>query len=221
MKKRYKQAAYDEAIALRRRGFTYEEIAKIVQVSKSTVSNWLKGEKWSEKLAEDNKKRAAKENSKRISLLNKARTNQNKKLYKEAERSAEIEFKHYKHSPLFVAGLTLYIASGDIDADTPIRLTSTNPVEHHVFIQFLTEFCGAEKKQVKFWLLLHKNIKTKHIEKWWSKQVHISPSQFGKTQVLAVTSGSESRGSGNTIVYSAILKRRILSWINLLTKELK
>ena len=44
----YKQAAYEQAVAFRKRGFTYSEIAKICNVSKGTVSNWLRHETFSQ-----------------------------------------------------------------------------------------------------------------------------------------------------------------------------
>lgn len=220
MKKHYKQAAYDEAALLRKRGFTYDEIAKIVRVSKSTVSNWFSSQKWSQKVTEDNKKRAARDNSKRISLLNKARSNQNKKLYREAERSAEIEFKHYKHSPLFIAGLSLYVASGDLHDPVRIRLTTTNPDEHRIFIKFLMEFCGLEKKQIKFWLFLSSRTKEKKQEREWSKHIRLPITQFGKTQYLANKTSSLHRGSGNTIVDSVLIKKRLSIWVTLLMKDL-
>jgi transcriptional regulator with XRE-family HTH domain len=51
----YKQEAYEQALAFRRRGFTYSEIAKICNVSVSTLSNWLRHESFSKAVAADNK----------------------------------------------------------------------------------------------------------------------------------------------------------------------
>lgn len=83
-----KKAQFEHAKELRKRGFTYKDISKIVDVSISTVSLWFSRETWSKSVTDDNQKRAAKENKKRISLLNTARGNQYKKMYAEAERSA-------------------------------------------------------------------------------------------------------------------------------------
>ena len=57
---------YKRQVQMRKRGFTYVEIAETVGVSKATVSNWLKDEVWSQEIYKTHKRRAAKENSKRI-----------------------------------------------------------------------------------------------------------------------------------------------------------
>ena len=61
-----KKAEKEQALNLRKRGFTLREIAKYVNVSVSTISLWLKDQQWSHKVTEDNQRRASKENSKRF-----------------------------------------------------------------------------------------------------------------------------------------------------------
>ena len=41
------QEKYDQAVSLRKRGFTLEEIAKYCDISKSTASTWLKNKAFS------------------------------------------------------------------------------------------------------------------------------------------------------------------------------
>ena len=101
---------YEQAVQFRKRGFTYSEISKIVGVSKSTVSNWLSKKAFSKKIKAENTARAARDNVKRISLVNKARTAERKNKYAEAVRSAETEYKHYKKDPLFTSGLMYWIS---------------------------------------------------------------------------------------------------------------
>ena len=82
---------YDEAVRLRERGFTLAEIARYCDVSKSTVSKWLKNNAMSAVVTADNKKRAGVENAKRLRLINKARGPERAARYKEARRSAETD----------------------------------------------------------------------------------------------------------------------------------
>ena len=49
-----KKAEKEQALNLRKRGFTLREIAKYTNVSVSTISLWLKGEAWSQKITDDN-----------------------------------------------------------------------------------------------------------------------------------------------------------------------
>jgi predicted transcriptional regulator len=217
-----KSAQFEHAKELRRRGFTYVEIAKIVDVSKSTISLWFSRETWSQSITESNKKRSAKENSKRISLLNTVRGNQYKKLYVEAERSAVIEFKHYKNNPLFIAGLTLYMSIGDTKSHGIIRIADTRPELHVLFIRFLTEYLGVSREKIRFWVLLYPDLKPQKCSQYWSKNLKLPVSQFHKYQVVdgRSTKSTLHDGVGNTIIGGTVLKKKLLKWVALASKEL-
>lgn len=218
-----KKSQRTQAIELRKRGFTYREIAKIVDVSISTVSLWLSRETWSQNIRETNQKRAARENGKRISLLNKARSNQHKKLYAEAERSAITEYKHYKTNPLFIAGLTLYMAEGDHAHPHLIRVASTNMEIHRVIIAFAEQFLGVSREKVRFWLLLHPDQDPLACTQMWSTHTGLPSSRFHKPQVIQ-GKGTNRRlqyGVGNTIIGSAVLKKKLLKWTELILQDLR
>jgi predicted transcriptional regulator len=219
---RYKKEAYEQAIKLRKRGFTYTEIAKICDVSRGTVSNWLATLDFSKQIAISNKKQAAKDNKVRISLVNKARNAERKSQYKEILRLAEIEFRHYRTSPLFVAGLVLYQSLGDQKQPRVIRLTDLKPENHLLFIKFLTEFLGVKKENIHFWLLLYPDLDEVLCMKHWSKRIHLSVAQFYKNQVVKSLSNKATLhfGVGNTIIGNVLLKKKLLLWVELMQKEL-
>lgn len=216
-----KQAQYDQVVSLRKRGFTYVEIAKIVEVSKSTVSAWISRETWSKEVQKDNQTRSRKENSKRISLLNKARSNQHAKLYAEAERSAVNEYRHYRKSPLFVAGVAIYLAAGDLQDSRLVRLSSNDPNLHKLFISFAYEYLGVPKTALRFWLLLYPEHDEVKCMKHWCKKARISPGQFYKTQYITSRSNKQTLhfGVGNTIIGSILLKKKLLRFVELIVKE--
>lgn len=218
----YKTAQFEQAVQLRKRGFTLNEIAKIVDVSKSTVSLWLSRETWSKSITESNQKRASKDNRKRILLLNKARGNQYRKLYTEAERSAVTEFKHYKHNPLFIAGLMLYVSEGDSSDNHLIRITSSRFDIHRIFIKFVLEYLGVPKEKIRFWLLLYHDLDEERCMKVWSRKLGLSIVQFHKNQVIQSRSKKETLhyGVGNTIIGGTVLKKKLLKWIQVASKEL-
>jgi predicted transcriptional regulator len=212
---------YAQALAFRRRGFTYVEIAKICGVSKATVSNWCRSEQFSKAVAKDNAARAARENTKRLSLLNKARNAERKNRYAEAERGAETEFTHYRKDTLFVAGLTLYIALGDRKSPLQLRISSGRHELHTLFIRFAMAYLGVEKTAVRFWLSLYPTHDEVKAMKHWSKKMGISVAQFYKTQVIKGSSSKETLqfGVGNTIIGSTVLKRKLNRWIERALKE--
>ncbi len=218
----YKPEAYEQALAFRKRGFTYTEIAKICNVSRGTVSNWLRHETFSKAVAKDNKKQAVIQNTKRLALINKARVAERKQQFAEIVRLAEVEFKNYRSSPLFIAGLTLYMTVGDQENPRLIRLSGSRTQLHKLFIRFLTGYLGVPKASVRFWLLLYPDLDEVACMKHWCKKTGLSPAQFYKNQVITGRAGKETLhfGVGNTIVANTLLKKKLSTWVKLLAAEL-
>jgi len=219
---KHKPEAYEQAVIFRKRGFTYAEIAKICNVSRGTVSNWLAHEEFSKLVATENKKRAVVDNTKRLASINKARTTERKAQYTEITRLAKIEYQNYRTSPLFMAGLMLYSCEGDLQNERLIRLTSTRIDLHRVFISFLTTYLGVAKPSIRFWLLLYPDLDEVACMKHWCKKTTLSPAQFYKNQVIQGISPKRTLhfGIGNTIIGSTLLKKKLLTWTKLATKEL-
>ncbi len=213
---------YEQAVSLRKRGFTLEEIAKYCDISKSTASKWLKNKAFSEDVSKQNKRRAGTENAKRLRLVNKARGGERATRYREAERSAETEYKHYKKTPLFTAGLMLYQASGDHKNDSQIRLSTADIKLHKLFIKFAIEYLGVEKQQIRCWLLLYPDLKEETCLKKWHRTLSIPYAQFHKSQVIQNKQRHKTLhyGVGNTIIGSTVLKHKLNRWIELMLKEL-
>jgi len=217
----YKQAAFEQAVAFRKRGFTYTEIAKICGVSRGTVSAWLRPLPFSEEITKQNKARAATENKKRMVSINKARTTERSKQYDEVVRLAEIEYQNYRTNPAFIAGLTLYFCDGDHTHTSLIRLSTSRPEPHKVFIHFLVAYLGVEKSTLRYWLLLYPEHNEVKSMKYWSRSLAISVSQFYKNQVIQGRGQKQTLQFGvlNTIIGSTLLKKKLNRWIELLQKE--
>ncbi|HMO77646.1 MAG TPA: hypothetical protein PKA42_00630 [Candidatus Paceibacterota bacterium] len=220
---KYKQEAYEQATAFRKRGFTYSEIAKICGVSLGTVSAWFKNEPFSQKIAKDNVVKAVQGNKARLALINKARISERRKQYNEIVRLAEIEYSHYHNHPLFIAGLMLCVSEGDNRSSHLLRLANSRPELHRIFIRFLTTYLGVEKKNIRFWILLYPDLDEISCMKHWSKKTGLSVGQFYKNQVIQGRSKKRTLhfGVGNTIIGSTLLKKKLFRWIELSMKELE
>ena len=66
----YKKEAYEQALALRKRGFSYREISKICGVSVGTANKWLSSLPGADLIVAENRRKAAKENTSRLNLIN-------------------------------------------------------------------------------------------------------------------------------------------------------
>lgn len=213
---------YEQALHFRQRGFTLEEIARICDVSKGTVSKWLKNNPFSAQVTTKNKHRAGIENAKRLKLMNKARGKERALRYKEVALAAEVEFKHYKKDPAFVAGLATYATAGDITDLRVIRLTSSRLSVHRLFITFAVNYLGVPKSKVRLWLLLYPAHNEEVAMRKWHKATAIPFAQFHHSQVVKTHTATPLHdGVGNTIIGSTVLKRKLIRWIELLQTELK
>ena len=134
--------------------------------------------------------------------MSKTRDGERAHRYKEAIRSAETEYKHYKSSPLFVAGLMLYFTQGDLKNEHQVRLSGTEEKAHKIFIKFATEYLGVPKSSIHFWILLYKGQSEEVCMKRWK------------------TKDTLHNGVGNTIIGSTVLKHKLAKWIELSLKEL-
>ena len=139
---------YEKARDFRKRGFSYSEISKLVGVSKGTLNNWFAKKTFSKTIKKDNEIKARRDNIKRMALLNKAQAKERSRRYVEAARSAGTELKHYRSSPLFLTGLALYAAVGDLKDPAKIRLPSQRKAVHKSFQRFLRDFLGADKRRI-------------------------------------------------------------------------
>jgi len=213
---------YKQAVQFRKRGFTLEEIAKICDVSKSTVSKWLKNNATSADVTVRNKRRAGRENAKRLKLINKTRRNERASRYKEIEKAAATEFKHYKSNPLFVAGLMLYMSEGDAKDSSQIRISSAEKHTHKHFIRFAVEYLGVEKHKIRFWILLYPTHNEEACMKRWKQATSLPYAQFHKNQVIQSSKKTKALhdGIGNTIIGNTVLKRKLMHWIKLMNIEL-
>lgn len=211
---------YEQVVGLRKRGFTLEEIAKYCEISKSTASIWLKNKDFSSQVTRQNVKRAGAENAKRLQLIAKARGGERKRRYADAAASAKVEFAHYQNKPLFMAGLTAYVAAGDLKNDRTIRFSNTSPELHRLFIRFCTEFLGIEKQNIHLWLQLYEGSSEERAMKTWSKITSIPYSQFYKNQFVNKASRKPLHsGVGNTIIGSTYHKQKLKAWVLLVKKS--
>jgi transcriptional regulator with XRE-family HTH domain len=219
--KPYKIAAYNQAIALRKRGFSYSEIARICGVSVGTASKWLSALPGADLIVAENKRKAGKENASRLRLINKARNTELQKQYKEAERIALVEYQNYRTNPLFMAGLALYLSLGDLKSMRVLRISDSRPLTHSLFIRFLGQFLAVEKQSIHFWLLLYPDLDEIVCMQYWAKKTGISISSFYKNQLIYGRSKKKTLhfGVGNTIIGNTLLKKKLNLWIGEAKKE--
>ncbi|MEK9151215.1 MAG: helix-turn-helix domain-containing protein [Patescibacteria group bacterium] len=213
-----------KAIELRKEKKSYREIAELLHVSKSTVSYWLCDIDWSREIQEQLTERTRLLSQKRLVHLNELKRVKWQKVYLRAEAEAIFEFEKFKQNPLFVAGICLYWGEGDRNfLNGKVRLSNVDERLLSIFRVFLEGICKVDKKKISAYILLYPDLDKKTCLNYWSKSIGIEKEKFFKTSVI------EGRHKKNRLAHgvcsinvsSKYLKKKILVWIDLFSKQIK
>jgi hypothetical protein len=182
----------EQAIALRQKGSTYNEIIAKVPVAKSSLSLWLKDLPLtqSEKIALKNRKSAniSRGRIKASGILHARRLSREKEQLLEARAV----FKKYLHVPLFHTGLALYWAEGG-KRTSQWQFVNSDVDMQRVMVLWLVKFGGIEKNDLRFRLYIHKPYQSEACDEWWCTKLQVSPQQFLKTIIKPTNLGVKKR----------------------------
>lgn len=201
-----------QAIDLRKRGLSYKEILPRVNVSKGTLSHWLKD---IELTSEQKEKLMTK---KLLSSYKGAKSNQK---YAEQRRmlimqKAKREVAYLVKNPLFIAGLMLYWAEGAKGYYEKVAFSNSDPELVRLMMRWLREICHVEETHFRISLYIHKFHVRKNVRNFWSKVTGVPIGQFRK-EVIKPTIHSQRtnklyEGTCRVDITRADLFRRIMGW---------
>ncbi len=197
-----------QAEKLRRDGKSYSEISRTLNISKSTLSNWLSQHEWSRRIKEsltyENKVNAIE----RAINLNRTRGRKLKELYAQAEVKAREEFELLKYDPIFIAGTMIYKLAGEKTSRGGVRVSSADVELIKIFKIFLENV--APGARLKAWLMInHGGDEPAERARWLEnigQNVRFSKSQRVKGQKTICNLG----------ISSVYLKIKIVVWIEAL-----
>lgn len=174
----------EKAIALRKeKQMSYSQIKKILKVSKSTLSLWLRNYPLSEERIKELQRLGWKKSeASRERFRNTMRRKKEKKLEQFYKENKKLLFPFSKRE-FFLAGLFLYWGEGAKTQLTELAVSNTDPSIIKFFIVWLTKCLKLPKGKFKIQLHLYKDM---HIEKeiqFWSKTLGIPFNQFTKPYI--------------------------------------
>ncbi len=167
-----------KVLALRKRGYSYNQIQKNVTVSKSTLSSWLRDFPLSKLRIQELQGR----NPKRIE---KFRNTMKRK--KEAEEklvfdTMKTEIGRLSKREMLLAGLFLYWGEGTKAASCTIAMSNTDPNVLKFFMHWLNIF-DIRNNQVRVVLHLYKDMDLEKETKYWSSYLKIPQNRFRKPYI--------------------------------------
>lgn len=203
----------EKALILRKQqGMSYSQIKKILKISKSTLSLWLRNYPLSKKRIRELRDW----NEQRIEKYRETmRRKREKKLKKIYDKQKKIILPFNKRE-LFFAGLFLYWGEGTKSKRDSLCISNSDPSVIKFFIYWLNRSLGVPRKKMRVYLHLYNDMDIDRELKYWSKILKISLTQFARPYIKKTSSyrvnhkGSFGHGTCNLIVSSVQLTERIL-----------
>lgn len=209
----------EKSLALRKQGMSYSQIKKILKVSKSTLSLWLRNyplskqrirelRDWNEQRIERCRETKRKKKEKRL-----------KQFYKEQRK---LVFPLSKRE-YFLAGLFLYWGEGYKSQLTKLSISNTDPSIIKFFINWLIRSLSIPKEKIKIQLHLYTDMNVREKINFWSKTLNIPLNQFTKPYIKKNSSvrinhkGGFGHDACNVRVGNARISERILMAIKAIT----
>lgn len=201
-------------VSLRKKGYTYSEIKRVIQVSKSSLSLWLKQyplKPLQLKRIQVIKQKAIERFRETMKMK---RINRQQKHYDEQKK---VLFPFSKKE-LLKAGLFLYWGEGNKASKNAISISNTDPSVLKFGLYWLVKSMGIEKKDIKIYMHLYSDMNIKSEITFWSRELNIHRGQFIKPYIKnSKRSNLDQKGFGhgtcNIVVHNTILKEKILMGI--------
>lgn len=170
-----------KAIALRKKGLSYNEILKRIPVAKSTLSLWLRdiglAKKQKQRLTE--KRRIAQIKAQQTCRNNRIKATEKIKLL------ARKEIQNISKRELWLIGIALYWAEGSKQKETRVSemvsFGNSDPNMIILFIRWLKEICLIKDEEINIRLYIHKIGDEKRALRYWSKVIKRPVKRFQKT----------------------------------------
>ncbi len=218
----------ERAVSLRKEGYSYNEILKIVPVAKSTLSLWLR----EVGLSKQHKQRLT---EKRLVAARKgglAKRQWRVRLEKSIKEKALQDIVGISEYELLILGTALYWAEGSKQKEHLVSVgvifSNSDISMVRVFMRYLKDICKIEEDEIYFEISIHETADYKAIQQWWSSELNVSIEKlqrvyFKKNSIkrsYRKNRNEDYHGQLRIIVRNSTnLNRKISGWTNGIIKE--
>lgn len=205
-----------KAINLRLAGKSYREIMAIIpNLSKSTLSGWLRNVK----LNQEQEKNLRKNIGKIIynARLKTAWAKRQKRIaqIKDTIEKAKKELPSLLKNHLFLIGVSLYWAEGSKTSEY-IQFANSDPRIIKIMMRWFREICKVPEDKIRIHIYIHKIYKNERCEDFWSEITNIPVSRFGKTTYKPtphkIKKNLDYKGLCRIDIGNVNLFRKIMGW---------
>ncbi len=205
-----------EARLLRQKGWSVKQIQKHLQVSRSSVSLWIRNVKLTDEQLRTlylNKKTGALKGS-IIAARNKIKARE--KLTADLFKVGLREIGGLSRRDKFIAGVAMYFAEGT-KGDKNVSFSNTDPRAVEFMVHWLRSSCNVSEDRFRINLYLHDNLDEGRAKKYWSNLLNIPLKQFGKSYIVKNNPARYRKtkhinGVLRITVSNTNLHRKIMGW---------
>lgn len=209
----------NRARKLRYHGLSMKQITETLNVSKGSVSAWVRDIQLPEYLQRniENQRRLGRERSRITRLKNIAKANI------ELNVKCKQEILPVSQRDLWFAGIMVYAGEGSKPSrvsNQRVEAANSDSNILRIFIKFLTNVCIVPKGKIKVRLILYSDIDIEEAYNYWSKELGISVSQFEKPFIKQSYKDTPYRhlrrskyGTAHINVYDVRIYRKIMGWL--------
>lgn len=191
-----------KALSLRKEGKSYSQIKEELQISKSTLSRWLRKIPLTkiqiEKLQNGNQERIEKF-IQTMRLKREERLNQ----YYLQEK---VKILPLSTKELYLSGIFLYWGEGNKTSRSSISVSNTDPEVLKFTIFWMIRSLNIKKEKIKIYLHLYSDMNIKKEMYYWGGQLNIDLKYFSKPYIKTTNKASiDQKGFGHgtcTVVYN-------------------
>lgn len=210
-----------EAIELRKKGKTYSEIREELNISKSTLSEWLsKLPLTSEQIK--NLEKSKKNN--RVLGIEKIRLTKQKKRearIKAIYENQKVYWGKLSKRELEIAGIFLYWGEGNKRLNGSVSLNNTDPKVMKFTLFWLKNSLLVPQEKIKVDLHLYSDMETEEEISFWSKELNLPLSQFRKPYIkkskrIDIDQKGFGHGTCALVVNDVRLKEKVMMSIEAL-----
>lgn len=172
----------NKAIELRKKGLSYSEIQDIIEVPKSTLSDWCRDIALTEKQALRLFKNKLTGSAKGRVIG--AKRQQKKRLDQISEmlEMGKKQIGNISERDSFITGIVLYSAEGT-KGEKGIGFTNSDPLLIKFMMKWFRRFCQIPENKFRGAIWLHEGLDDLNAIKYWSNLTKIPLSQFHKTYI--------------------------------------
>lgn len=215
-----KVEAKQQAIKLRKQGVAMGDIARKLDVSKSSVSVWVRDVKLSQKQLKQlnaNGHSVAAIEKRRISRLRNLKNKRNK-ITEEAVKEA----KKLQESPLWCIAVSMYWGEGG-KTQNMVRIANSDPDVIRLMMKFFREYCKIPEEKFRGHIHTFAHCDAKEAEKYWSSISGLSRNKFYKTYKKQSSASLKKRetlpyGTFQIYVHDTNFFFRMMGWIKAIRK---